>query len=122
MLSLRIGGALLVLLVATAGCSDTDDATEVNVAVAPHFSQEGMEAGDPVPGATLRLYTAETIVLETVVDDSGSAFIAPDPGTYDVQVVLASDDPGCFWGETAFGVRFPSSLVTIEVGFICAGA
>jgi hypothetical protein len=118
---LRIGVALILGLAVMAGCSDAGGSTEVSAVVAPNFSHEGLEPGDSVPGATLRLYTGGTVVLETVLDNTGSTRIAPDPGTYDVQVSLDSVDPGCFWGDTLFDVGFPTTPLTIEVGFICAG-
>ena len=118
----RTGVALILGLTVLAGCSDEGGSTEVSAVVAPDFSYEGLEPGDFVPGATLRLYAGNTVVLETVLDDTGSAEIAPEPGTYDVQVSLDIDgEPGCFWGETRLGVEFPSTPVTIEVAVICAG-
>ena len=121
MFGLRIGVALMLVSAVMGGCSDAGESTEVNAVVAPHFSHEGLESGDSVAGATLRLYASDTVILETVLDDTGSVRIAPDPGTYDVQVSLDSSDPGCFWGDTVFGVVFPSTPLTIEVGYICAG-
>jgi hypothetical protein len=121
MCGLRIGATLLLVSFLVAGCSDAGESTEVNAVVAPHFSHEGLETGDSVGGATLRLYANDTVVLETVLDDSGSALIVPEPGNYDVQVSLDSSDPGCFWGDTVFGVVFPSAPINIEVGYICAG-
>jgi hypothetical protein len=118
---LRLGVALTLGLAVLAACSDAGGGTEVSAVVAPDFSYEGLEPGDAVPGATLRLSTGNTVVLEAVLNDTGSVRIAPDPGTYDVQVSLDSVDPGCFWGDTVFGVDFPSTPITIEVGFICAG-
>lgn len=97
--------------------------TEVRVRVAPDFSQEGLEPGDPLAGAVLHLFEGDEIVLEAVLDDDGSAVVEPDPGVYDVQVTLESQEgPLCFWGETVFGLDFPSSSpVELEAGFICAG-
>ena len=121
MVGLRIGVALMLVSAVMGGCSDAGSGSEVNAVVAPHFSHEGLETGDSVAGANLRLYASDTVVLETVLDDSGSARIAPEPGMYDVQVWLDSSDPGCFWGDTVFGVVFPSTPLTINVAFICSG-
>jgi len=121
MRSPRIAAALVVSVVIAAGCSDADQTTEVSAVVAPHFSQEGLATGDAVPGATLRLYQDDTVVLETALDDAGKVKIAPEPGTYDLQIESASSDPFCFWGDTVFDVAFPSPPITVEVGFICAG-
>lgn len=117
----RIAAALVVFVVTVAGCSDADQTTEVSAVVAPHFSQEGLATGDPVPGATLRLYQDDTVVLETALDDVGTVKIAPEPGTYDLQIEAASSDPLCFWGDTLFDVAFPSPPIAVEVGFRCAG-
>jgi hypothetical protein len=121
MSSPRIAAALVVLVLTVAACSDADQATEVSAVVAPHFSQEGLATGDPVPGATLRLYQDDTVILETALDDGGMARIAPEPGTYDLQIESATSDPFCFWGDTVFDVALPSALITVEVGFICTG-
>jgi hypothetical protein len=111
----------VVFVVTVAGCSDADQTTEVSAVVAPHFSQEGLATGDPVPGATLRLYQGDTVVLETALDDVGTVKVAPEPGTYDLQIEAASSDPFYFWGDTLFDVAFPSPPITVEVGFRCAG-
>ena len=117
----RSAAVLALLITWMVGCSDGAQQTEVKAVVAPHFSHEGLEAGDPLAGATLRLYRAETVVLETELDEAGTALIEPEPGSYDVQVQLSATDPLCFWGETVFGVAFPSPPLTLEAGFICAG-
>ena len=117
----RIALSAAAIAVIATGCSGTDQTTEVHVAVAPDFSYEGLASGDPVPDATLRLYLNDDAVLEVPFDDTGTAVIAPDPGTYDLQVEAASADPLCFWGDTVFDVTFPSRPITLEVGFICAG-
>jgi len=120
--SLKIGITLLLIVAVAVGCSDAIPSTEISAVVAPHFSHGGLETGDPVAGADLRLYKGDVIVLETALDDTGAVAVSPEPGTYDVQVSLSStDDPGCFWGETIFTVAFPSDPLTIEVGYICAG-
>ena len=113
--------ALVVLVMAAAGCSDAVPSTEVSAVVAPHFSHEGLEAGDPVPGATLRLYKGATLVLETVLDDTATVEVALAPGTYDLQIESDGADPPCSWGDTVFDVVLPSPPITVEVGFICAG-
>ncbi|MFQ5968816.1 MAG: carboxypeptidase-like regulatory domain-containing protein [Acidimicrobiia bacterium] len=118
---LRISVALALVAMLAAGCSEASQQTEVRAVVAQHFSHEGLETGDPVPGATLRLYQGDTVVMETVLDEAGTALIGPDPGSYDVQISLDSTDPECLWGETVFGVAFPSSPLTLEVSHICAG-
>lgn len=105
-----------------AGCSDANAHTEVSAVVAPHFTgYEGLEPGDPVAGGELRLYVGDTVVLETVLDDTGAVLIAPEPGMYDLQVSLDSTEPGCFWGETIFAVALPSTPLVVEVAYICAG-
>ena len=119
--ALRIAAVLVLLGTWLGGCSEATQETEVRALVAPHFSHEGLETGDPVPGATLSLYQGDTVVMETLLDEAGTALIAPNPGTYDVQITLDSTDPHCFWGETVFGVTFPSSPLTMEVSFICTG-
>jgi hypothetical protein len=121
MRDLRVAAVLVVLAVAAGGCSDADQTTEVSAVVAPHFSQEGFKAGDPVPGATLRLYQGDTVVLETALDETGMVLVAPEPGTYDLQIESTSSDPYCFWGDTIFDVTFPSPPLAVEVAFICAG-
>ena len=117
----RIALSVVAIAVIATGCSDTDQTTDVRAVVAPDFSHEGRTSGDPVPDATLRLYLNDVAVLEVPLDDTGTAVIAPEPGTYDLQVEAASSDPLCFWGDTVFDVTFPSRPITVEVGFICAG-
>ena len=121
MFGLKTALVLACCLIATAGCVGGDGSTEVSAVVAPDFAYEGFQPGDSVPGASLRLYRGDTVLLETVLDSSGSTRITPEPGIYDVQVSLDSADPGCFWGETVFGISFPSEPLTIPVGFICSG-
>lgn len=117
----RIAASLVALVLMVAACSDADHDTGVAAVVAPHFSQNGLATGDPVPGATLRLYHDDTVILETTLDHDGTATIAPEPGTYDLQIESATSDPLCFWGDTVFDITFPSPPITVEVGFICAG-
>lgn len=96
--------------------------TEVRAEVAPNFSHESLNPGDPLAGGVLYLLDGDEIILETVLDKDGTATVEPDPGVYDVQVRLDSEEgPLCFWGETRFDVEFPSSPVQLEAGFICAG-
>lgn len=97
--------------------------TEVSARVAPNFSQEGMNPGDPLAGGVVQIFDGNDVVLEVFLDDVGSAVVEPEPGLYDVQVTLESQEgPLCFWGETIFGVEFPSSSsIQLEAGFICAG-
>ena len=62
------------------------------------------------------------LALGACGDDDGAAVIEPTPGVYTVQVRLdSSEDALCFWGETTFGVAFPSSHIDLEAAFICAG-
>ena len=117
----RSASILILLAILAAACSDAGQQTEVSAVISPHFAREGLEGGDPVPGATLRLYQADSLVLETVLDETGSALIEPEPGSYDVQIQLPATDPLCFWGGTVFDVTFPSPPLTLEVAFICAG-
>lgn len=114
--------ALLLAALWVANCA-VPAGTEVTAEVAPNFSQEGFNEGDRLAGAVLYLLDGDQIVLETSLDDKGSAVVEPDPGVYDLQVRLDSQaDPLCFWGETVFDVEFPSSSpVELEAGFICAG-
>lgn len=117
----RIALALVTLVVIAAGCSETEQTTAVRAVVAPNFSHEGLASGDPVAGATLRLYQNDTEVLEATFDNAGTVVIAPEQGIYDLQIEAASSDPACFWGETIFDMTLPSRPITVEVGFICAG-
>jgi hypothetical protein len=118
----RIGAVLMFLAAYLAGCSDANAPTAVTAVVAPHFTgYEGLEPGDPVAGGELRLYVGDTVVLETVLDDTGAVLIAPEPRRYDLQVSLDSLEPGCFWGEAIFAVTFPSTPLVVEVAYICAG-
>lgn len=114
--SLVLAGLLIVNCAAPTG-------TEVTAKVAPNFSQEGLNPGDRLAGAVLRLLDGDQVIFETVLDDNGLVVVEPDPGVYDVQVRLDSQEgPLCFWGETVFDVEFPSaSPVELEAGFICAG-
>ena len=122
MSGVRIWAVLMFLAAFLAGCSDAESHTEISAVVAPHFSSPGgLATGDPVAGGELRLYVANTVVLETVLNDNGTALVAPEPGTYDLQVSLDSTEPGCFWGETIFAVSFPSTPLVVEVAYICAG-
>ena len=121
MYRLKTALVLVCCIIAVAGCTGDDGSTEVSAVVGSDFAHEGFHPGDSLPGASVRLYRGDTVLLETVLDSSGSTRITPEPGTYDVQVSLDSADPGCFWGETVFGVSFPSEPLTIEVGFICSG-
>lgn len=121
MIGLKTALVLSWCLIATAGCAGGDGSTQVSAVVAPDFAHEGFQPGDSVPGASLRLYRGDTILLETVLDSSGSTRITPEPGIYDIQVSLDNADPDCFWGETVFGISFPSEPLTIPVGFICSG-
>lgn len=110
-------GAVLVVV----GACGSADGTEVAAVVGADFSAEGLEAGDPLANAALTLFDGDTVVLETMLDDSGTVVIRPEPGTYDVQVHRTSvDDPLCFWGATEFALEFPAEPITLEVGFICA--
>lgn len=121
MYRLKTALILVCCIIAAAGCASDDGSTEVSAVVGPDFAHDGLQPGDSVPEASLRLYRGDAVVLETVLDSSGSTRITPEPGTYDVQVSLDSEDPGCFWGETVFGISFPSEPLSIEVGFICSG-
>ena len=121
MFRLKIALAVVCCLLVAAGCTSDDGSTEVSAVVAPDFAHEGFQPGDFVPGGSLRLYRGDTILLETVLDSSGSTRITPEPGIYDIQVSLDNADPDCFWGETVFGISFPSEPLTIPVGFICSG-
>ncbi len=119
--TLKVLPILAAVAAVTAGCAPSTG-TQVRAEVAPHFSHEGLEPGDPLAGGTLRLYAGDEVVFEAVLDDEGTAVASPDPGVYDVQVRLDSpEDPLCFWGATEFGVEFPTSSLTLEAGFICAG-
>ncbi len=119
MRKMRAVMALMALLVVS--CSDTAS-TEVRAVVAAGFSHEGLDPGDPLAGGVLYLFKGDEVVLEALLDGDGTVRVAPDPGVYDVQVRLDSKEgPLCFWGETRFAVEFPSSLVEVEAGFICAG-
>lgn len=122
MRAIRLLPVLVLVALWTVSCSSATG-TEVSARVAPDFSQEGMNPGDPLAGGVLRLYDGNDIVLETVLDDDGTTVVEPEPGVYDVQVNLESrEDALCFWGETVFGIEFPSSSpVELEAGFICAG-
>lgn len=123
MSGLRIVAVLMFLAIHLAGCSDAQTHTEVSAVVAPHFtSYEGLDPGDPVAGGELRLFIGDTVVLETSLDDTGTVLVAPEPGTYDLQVSLDSPEPGCLWGETIFAVAFPSEPLVVEVAYICAGS
>jgi hypothetical protein len=117
----RVAAVSILIALGAVGCSEADQRTEVRAVVAPHFAHEGLETGDPVAGAALRLYEGDTVVFETVLDEAGIAQITPDPGLYDVQVSLNSTDPHCLWGETVFAVVFPASTLTLEVSYMCAG-
>ncbi len=111
----------VVAALLTVSCS-APTATAVRAEIAPHFSQEGLNPGDPLAGGVLHLLDGDEIILEAALDDDGTAVVEPDPGVYDIQVRLDSaEGPLCFWGETKFDVEFPSSPVELEVSFICAG-
>jgi hypothetical protein len=118
---LRVAAVSILVGLGAVGCSDGDQRTEVRAVVAPHFAHEGLETGDPVAGAALRLFDGDTVVFKTVLDEAGTAVIAPDPGSYDVQVSRDATDPRCLWGETVFAVAFPAETITLEVSFMCAG-
>lgn len=122
MKTIRMIPVMLLAALFLASCTSSDG-TEVTARVAPNFAQEGLSPGDPLAGAVVHLYDGNDIVFEAVLDGEGSAVIEPEPGLYDVQVTLVSQqDSLCFWGETLFGVEFPSSsTVDLEAGFICAG-
>lgn len=112
--------AVLIGAAIVAGASSPG--TRITAEVAPDFSHEGLEPGDPLAAATLLLYDGNRVVLTSVLDENGATIVEPEPGVYDVQVRLDSAaDPLCFWGETAFGIEFPSSSVELQAGFICAG-
>jgi len=112
----------MFLAAVAVGCSETPEYTEVSAVVASHFTgYEDLEPGDPIAGGELRIYVGDTVVLETVLDETGAVSIEPESGTYDLQVSLDSSDPGCFWGETLFDVSFPSTPILVEVAYICAG-
>ncbi len=96
--------------------------TQVRVEIAPPGAHEGMNPGDPLAGGVLHLLDGDDVVFEATLDEDGTALIEPTPGVYTVQVRLDSEqDPLCFWGETFFEVRFPSTPLDLEVAFICAG-
>ena len=114
-----LAGVMIVAAMVSAGSSD---ATQVRAEIAPHFSHEGLEPGDPLAGGTLLLYDGDEVVLTSVLDEQGTALVDPAPGVYDVQLRLDStEDPLCFWGTTEFGIEFPASPLTLQVGVICAG-
>lgn len=119
--ALHVAAVSILVALGGVGCSEADQRTEVRAVVALHFAHEGLQTGDQVAGATLRLYEGDTVVFETVLDQAGIAQITPDPGTYDVQVSRNSTDPHCLWGETVFAVVFPASPLTLEVSYMCAG-
>lgn len=121
MTALRVAAVSVLVAMGAVGCSEADRGTEVTAVVAPHFAHEGLETGDPVAGATLRLYEGDSVVLETTLDEAGTVEIAPDPGSYDVQVSRESTDPHCLWGGTVFAVVFPAEPLTLEVSYMCAG-
>ena len=122
--------AALVVAVAVGilgACSTgSDKGTLIQVEVGEHFSSasDGLYPGDPLAGAVVRLYRGDTVVLETVLDSEGSATVAPEPGTYDVNVSLDSAAPGgyCSWGNTVQSVVFPHPTLLMEARFACAGA
>ena len=103
----------------------SDKGTLIQVEVGAHFSSpdDGLDPGDALAGAVVRLYRGDTVVLETVLDSEGSATVAPEPGAYDVQVLLDSATPGgyCSWGDTVQNVVFPRPTLHMEAGFRCAG-
>lgn len=114
--------AAVVIVAAMVGAGSSN-ATQVSAEIAPNFSHEGLEPGDPLAGGTLLLYDGDEVVVTSVLDAQGTALVDPDPGVYDVQVRLDSTgDPLCFWGATEFGIEFPASPLTLQVGFICAGS
>lgn len=98
--------------------------TLIQVEVGAHFSSpdDGLYPGDALAGAVVRLYRGDTVVHETVLDSEGSATVAPEPGTYDVQVSFDSVTPGgyCSWGNTVQNVVFPHPTLLMEAGFRCA--
>jgi hypothetical protein len=113
--------ALLVAVVG-AGCSDGDEETQIRVVVSEFApSVDGLRPGVPLAGAALRLYHGDSVVFESVLDADGTAAIAPEPGTYVVQVELESSDEFCFWGETVQDVTFPGSPLVMEASYACAG-
>ena len=112
-----------VAIVAAMVGAGSSNATQVRAEIAPHFSREGLGSGDPLAGGTLLLIDGDEVVFTSVLDEDGTAVVDPDPGVYDVQVQLdSSEDALCFWGTTGFGIEFPSSPLTLQVGFICAGS
>jgi len=115
--------ALAVAMLVTACASE--EGTSIRVVVAATApSVDGFQPGAPLAGASVRLFRGDTVVLETPLDSEGTASIAPEPGTYTVQVSLDSSAPGgyCFWGDTLQDVSFPQSTVVIEASYICAGS
>ncbi len=118
----RIRPALLAVTALVAVSCSAPTTTEVRVEIAQGATHEGRSPGDPLSGGVLHLLNGDDVVYEATLDDDGAAVIEPTPGVYTVQVRLdSSEDALCFWGETTFGVAFPSSHIDLEAAFICAG-
>ena len=104
---------------------EADKSTVIQVEVGPYFASadDGLQPGDPLAGALVRLFQGNTVVLETLLDSSGTTSIAPEPGSYSVQVSLDSSAPGgyCSWGSYVQDVSFPQSTLVIEAGYMCEG-
>ncbi len=122
--SAALAVAVAVAMLGTA-CSDSDKSTVIQVDVGSNFAStdDGLQPGDPLAGALVRLFQGDTVVLETVLDSSGTASIAPKQGKYTVQVSLDSSAPGgfCSWGNTIQDVSLPQPTLVIEAGYMCEG-
>ena len=112
----------LIFLVALTTCTDpVPESYRITATIADtEVEADGLAPGDPLAGGTMRIYIGNDIIVETELDTNGSAEIDVDPGTYIVQVMFPSTDPGCFWGDTITDVELPRNLA-IEAFYICSG-
>lgn len=85
---LRIGATLMFLVAHLAGCSDANAPTEVSAVAAVHFTGHAvLEPVDSVAREGMSRFVVNTVVLESVHDDTGAALVAPElPGTADAGV------------------------------------
>jgi hypothetical protein len=112
---------LILSMFAAGACTDSME-TAIQVVIADgETARDGLWPGGPLSGGTIRLYQADTVTLEVLLDDNGLTTVSPPPGTYTVQVSLEGGEPGCFWGNTVSNTQFPQPNLLVEAFQICSG-
>ena len=112
---------LILSMFAAGACTDSVE-TAIQVVIADReTARDDLWPGGPLSGGTIRLYQADTVTLEVLLDDNGLTTVSPPVGTYTVQVFLESGEPGCFWGNTVSNTQFPQPNLLVEAFQICTG-